>query len=142
MYRYFKSRSKLKCRHLNFSELNRFQIASIDNEGSRNPFWIKTCWPGKTKLSSPLAATSLKGHFFQPDQKYEHSKSRDIVLRSSCVTDARRRVKVVCHFISVLLTNATRLLSGDHEGTLIVPWPPYTYAIVLGGPPLKGINRR
>jgi hypothetical protein len=30
------------------------------------------------------------------------------------------------HFISVLLTNATLLLSDDHEGTLIVPWPPYT----------------
>ena len=25
---------------------------------------------------------------------------------------------------SVLLTNAIRWLSGDHEGTLMVPWPP------------------
>jgi hypothetical protein len=25
-----------------------------------------------------------------------------------------------------LLTNASRPPSGDHEGTLIVPWPPYT----------------
>lgn len=30
------------------------------------------------------------------------------------------------HFTSVLLTKATRLPSGDHEGTLIVPCPPYT----------------
>jgi hypothetical protein len=30
------------------------------------------------------------------------------------------------HLIVVLLTNATCLLSGDQEGTLIVPWPPYT----------------
>src|SRR6266566_4490535 len=29
---------------------------------------------------------------------------------------------------SVLLTNASRRLSGDQDGTLIVPWPPYTYA--------------
>ena len=28
------------------------------------------------------------------------------------------------HSRSVLLTNASRRLSGDHEGTLIVPWPP------------------
>ncbi len=27
---------------------------------------------------------------------------------------------------SVLLTKATCVPSGDHEGTLIVPWPPYT----------------
>ena len=26
----------------------------------------------------------------------------------------------------VLLTNARRLESGAHDGTLIVPWPPYT----------------
>ena len=26
--------------------------------------------------------------------------------------------------IAVLLTNAMRLPSGDHDGTLIVPWPP------------------
>jgi len=26
--------------------------------------------------------------------------------------------------IAVLLTNDRRLLSGDHEGTLMVPWPP------------------
>jgi len=29
-------------------------------------------------------------------------------------------------FMSELLTKAMRLLSGDQEGTLIVPWPPYT----------------
>jgi hypothetical protein len=26
----------------------------------------------------------------------------------------------------VLLTNAIRLPSGDHDGTLMVPWPPKT----------------
>jgi len=44
--------------------------------------------------------------------------------------------------IRVLLTKATRVLSGDHEGTLIVPCPPYKYAITRGGPPLAGIIRR
>ena len=29
------------------------------------------------------------------------------------------------HYFPELLTNATDLLSGDHEGTLIVPCPPY-----------------
>jgi hypothetical protein len=29
------------------------------------------------------------------------------------------------YFLSVLLTKAICLLSGDHDGTLIVPWPPY-----------------
>src|SRR2546427_13162307 len=29
---------------------------------------------------------------------------------------------------SVLLTNASRRLSGDQDGTLIVPCPPYRYA--------------
>lgn len=28
--------------------------------------------------------------------------------------------------LSVLLTKATRVLSGDQDGTLIVPWPPKT----------------
>ena len=41
----------------------------------------------------------------------------------------------------VLLMNAIRLLSGDQLGTLIVPCPPYTYAIVLGTPPAAGIRR-
>jgi hypothetical protein len=27
---------------------------------------------------------------------------------------------------AVLLTKPMRLLSGDHDGTLIVPWPPNT----------------
>lgn len=34
------------------------------------------------------------------------------------------------------------LLSGDHEGTLIVPWPPYKYAMTLGAPPETGISLR
>ena len=37
-----------------------------------------------------------------------------------------------------LLTNASRFPSGDHDGTLIVPWPPYTYAMTRAGPPLDG----
>ena len=37
-----------------------------------------------------------------------------------------------------LLTNASRLLSGDQDGTLIVPWPPYTYAITRDSPPPMG----
>jgi hypothetical protein len=41
----------------------------------------------------------------------------------------------------VLLTNASRLPSGEYDGTLIVPWPPYTYAITRDGPPLIGIRR-
>ena len=45
------------------------------------------------------------------------------------------------HLRSELLTNAIFLLSGDHEGTLIVPWPPYRYAITFGFPPAAGINR-
>ena len=48
------------------------------------------------------------------------------------------------HFSSVnaeLLTKASRLPSGDQEGTLIVPCPPYTYAITRGRPPLTGISR-
>lgn len=32
----------------------------------------------------------------------------------------------VPHSMAVLLTNASILLSGDQEGTLIVPCPPYT----------------
>ncbi len=33
--------------------------------------------------------------------------------------------------------------SGDHDGTLIVPWPPYTYAITFGGAlPSTGMIRR
>src|SRR5437773_1508430 len=36
---------------------------------------------------------------------------------------------------SVLLTNASRRLSGDHDGTLIVPCPPYTYATTRALPP-------
>ena len=43
--------------------------------------------------------------------------------------------------IAVLLTNASRVPSGDHDGTLIVPWPPYTYAMTRAGPPSIGINR-
>ena len=42
----------------------------------------------------------------------------------------------------VLLINAILLLSGDQDGVLIVPWPPYRYAIVLGTPPDAGINLR
>ena len=45
------------------------------------------------------------------------------------------------HLRSELLTNAIFLLSGDHEGTLIVPWPPYRYAITFGFPPAAGSNR-
>jgi hypothetical protein len=40
-----------------------------------------------------------------------------------------------------LLTNASRFPSGDHEGTLMVPCPPYTYAITREGPPPTGITR-
>ena len=44
---------------------------------------------------------------------------------------------------SLLLTNATCVPSGDHDGTLIVPWPPYTYAITFGGAlPSAGMMRR
>src|SRR5213593_1435048 len=45
---------------------------------------------------------------------------------------------------SVLLTNASRRLSGDQDGTLIVPCPPYTYATTraLPPPPRVDITRR
>ena len=49
------------------------------------------------------------------------------------------------YFVSVLLTNAIFLLSGDHDGTLIVPCPPYKYAITLGLLPAlapMGIRRK
>ena len=39
----------------------------------------------------------------------------------------------------MLLTNASFFESGDHEGTLIVPCPPYTYAITRDGPPPTGL---
>ena len=42
----------------------------------------------------------------------------------------------------VLLTKATLLLSGDQEGTLTVPCPPYTYAITFGWPPPMGMSLR
>ena len=43
---------------------------------------------------------------------------------------------------AVLLTNARRFPSGDHDGTFIVPWPPYRYAITLGVPPSRDTSRR
>src|SRR3954447_6047540 len=43
---------------------------------------------------------------------------------------------------SELETNATCVPSGDHDGTLIVPCPPYTYANVFGGAlPSAGMMR-
>ena len=41
---------------------------------------------------------------------------------------------------SELLTKATYLPSGDHDGTLIVPCPPYTYAITSGRTPSGGFT--
>jgi hypothetical protein len=39
-----------------------------------------------------------------------------------------------------LLTNAMYRLSGDHEGTLMVPCPPYKWAKTLGDPPVDGMS--
>src|SRR5690606_358699 len=44
-------------------------------------------------------------------------------------------------FLPELLTKAMCLLSGDQELTLIVPCPPYRYAITFAAPPETGINR-
>src|SRR4030095_5088203 len=60
---------------------------------------------------------------------------------SSKFEDATGQARGI-YFESLLLTNAPRLLSGDHEGTLIVPCPPYKYAITFARPPLAGISLR
>ena len=41
----------------------------------------------------------------------------------------------------VTLTNASFLLSGDHEGTLSVPCPPKSFASTRISPPATGIRR-
>ena len=45
------------------------------------------------------------------------------------------------NYLSELLTNAIRLLSGDQDGAFNVPCPPNKYARTLGAPPDEGIRR-
>src|SRR5204862_239560 len=58
-------------------------------------------------------------------------------LEAVCPDPAWRmpRAEAFSQGVAELLTNASRFPSGDHEGTLIVPCPPYRYAITRVGPP-------
>lgn len=48
-------------------------------------------------------------------------RSADIHIRNRMIEN---RPLALLHCISVLLTNAIRVLSGDQDGTFIVPCPP------------------
>lgn len=53
-----------------------------------------------------------------------------------------KRGHVIALGIAVWLTKASRFPSGDHDGTLIVPCPPYRYAITRAGPPPPAADRQ
>ena len=55
------------------------------------------------------------------------TKAAPVVRAAAAKTGAAVKTTALAAVPSaVLLTNASRFESGDHDGTLIVPWPPYT----------------
>src|SRR5690606_5322671 len=79
-------------------------------------------------------------HSRPPDLRTESRARRPPGLKAWGCKFARRRQAP--QKPPVLLTKATVVPSGDHDGTLMVPWPPYTYAITRAAPPSTGISRR
>ncbi len=55
-----------------------------------------------------------------------HAAQAAGVSAARCVPSSWKSVKSPVHSASELETKATWVPSGDHDGTLIVPWPPYT----------------
>src|SRR4030081_971629 len=77
-------------------------------------------WQVAQRARASFSPSDLRG----PQPAIEtHATAR--VTASTCV-----RIVVaglaIAYGVAELLTNARRAPSGDHEGTLIVPWPPYT----------------
>lgn len=60
--------------------------------------------------------------------------SRQVDLRGNRGEGNANHGQLLSQFMPVLVTKAILRLSGDHEGTLIVPWPPQAWVITLAEP--------
>lgn len=73
---------------------------------------------------------SPRDHFSCPSAFANFARfARVLLVTASELMRHRRRLtsqRMLPYSASVLLTNEIVVLSGDQEGTLIVPWPPYT----------------
>lgn len=75
-------------------------------------------------------------HFSCQEHRMQHPGDSGSVLQTVAYF-----LRVTCQYFCELLTKAMNCPSGDQERTLMVPCPPYRYAITFGPPPVSGIRR-